>query len=117
MRGVKVVQESLIRFEADGYTGWVEVRVRDIGFTIGTEILDHEGGRLVAYRPGTRYGSYAEELAAGHLKAALTKVDTDSPGFRVRDFWALLKAALQEIVDADGAGPWSPDGEAEEGEW
>jgi hypothetical protein len=111
---IKVTPKTWLHYATEQHHGKVEVRVQDIGATIGTEILDDEGNRLVAYRPGTRYGSYAEELAAGHLHAALEKVETSAPDFRVRYFVDKLRAALQEVVDADGAGPWTPDGEEED---
>ncbi|GAA3018598.1 hypothetical protein [Streptomyces fulvorobeus] len=53
------------------YGGSVEVVTRDIGATIGTEILDANGGRLCAYRPGTRYSDRAKEIAEDHLREAL----------------------------------------------
>lgn len=105
---IRVRQKCVLAFDVDGYdTDEVEVRTRDIGATIGTELRLH-GRRLIAYRPGTRHGSYAQDLAAEHLRAALIRryqADEVSNGALARH--------LRAVVLDDGGWIWDPEAESD----
>jgi hypothetical protein len=108
---VSVTQRTVLDCEIEGRHFLLEVRVRDIGATIGTEILDDESARIVAYRSGTRYSDRAEEIAREHVRESLTRVAAD-PERRSAYLPDLVRAHLAEVVAAEQ--PWTPDEEDEE---
>lgn len=111
----RIRRRVLLDFQDGGRFGSFEVRTRDIGGTIGTEILSYEGQCLVAYRSGTRYPDRAEEIAAELLRDALDLARSDV--YAGRDiFDDAFETRLLAVVAADSAGPWIPD-EEEEDEW
>jgi hypothetical protein len=96
------------------YGGTVEVVTRDIGFTIGTEILDEDGIRIAAYRPGTRHPSRAEEIASEHLREALELAIANHRG-ALHPISREVAARLRDVVA--GEQPWNPDDEEENDQW
>jgi len=96
------------------YGGTVEVVTRDIGATIGTEILDEHGFRIVTYKPGTRHSSTAEDCAAEHLRTALELV-VKNYGDAQQPISREVAARLRDVVA--GEQPWNPDDEEENDQW
>ncbi|MGW6949012.1 hypothetical protein ACWGHD_19060 [Streptomyces xanthophaeus] len=114
---ILVRQRTILEFASSSCSGTVEVRTRDIGATIGTELL-YGGVRIAAYRPGTRHVGTAESIAAEHLKAALRRVDAD--GIRPGAFVStLLTRRLRDVLNEEKCGSWNPDeyDDEEEDEW
>ncbi|MCM2391738.1 hypothetical protein [Streptomyces albipurpureus] len=108
---VRVRQRTVLEWMSATEAGKVYVTTTDIGATIGTEItFDHGFGpqRLIAYRPGTRHPSTAEESAGEHLRSALEQLQRDGlppmPGH--------LSVALHVVIAADvHCQLWNPDEE------
>ncbi|MEV7250245.1 hypothetical protein [Streptomyces cyaneofuscatus] len=71
MSRIRITPRFVLDYNVGRHHGQVEVVTKDIGATIGTEILSENGGRICSYKPGTRYASTAEEIAEEHLREAL----------------------------------------------
>lgn len=113
MSRVKLVRETYIKVSYGGSVYAIEVRTKDIGCTIGTELIwSRSGIRIAAYRPGTRYGDRAEECAAELVQEALSKL---SPGLGMLGLFSELTEAIRSHEDVQGS-PWGPDSE-DEGDW
>ncbi|AWN05273.1 hypothetical protein SEA_IBANTIK_49 [Streptomyces phage Ibantik] len=93
------------------HQGWsvsLGVRVKDIGATIGTEVyLLSTEERIAAYRPGTRYGSYAQDLAAEMVNEAAQNLDKGKP-MTFGEFLMDLSSLIRNHPDVSGS-PWNPD--------
>lgn len=113
MSSVKLVRDTYIQVTHRGYDILLGVRVKDIGCTIGTELFWLESGeRIATYKPGTRYGDYAEELAADLVKKAANEV-ADWHSYSA--FRKALVDAVQTLVSKEQ--PWGPDNEDDEESW
>lgn len=111
MSSVKLVRETYLSVEYGNREFAIGVRTKDIGFTIGTKLTWWPTGeRLVTYRPGTRYGDYAEQLAAQLVSEALAKVPE---GLGDIAFGKALMDAVRTHSDVT-RNPWNPDKEDED---
>ncbi|MFB7479540.1 hypothetical protein ACFUEM_08680 [Streptomyces anulatus] len=110
MSRVNITPRFVLDYVVGRYHGQVEVVTKDIGATIGTEILNENGGRICAYRPGTRYPDRAQEVAEEHLRAALELAldGLDDPARIHRE----VAARLRDVVA--GEQKWTP---GEEDSW
>lgn len=109
MTYVDVRVRTYLVYHAPHHTGRVEIRTQDIGATIGTELFDDEGRRLVAYRPGTRYPDTAEEVATDHVRRAIDLAYMDCA--RGYSFDEAFPGRLRDVVADDHCGTWDPEGE------
>jgi len=99
--------DSYITVTHQGWSVDLGVRVKDIGFTIGTELyLLRSGERIAAYRPGTRYSDRAEELAAELVGEAVKLLPTDR-FLMFGQFLLELGSAVRALTDKEGH--WDPD--------
>ncbi|MFF6928331.1 recombinase family protein [Streptomyces californicus] len=110
MSRITITPRFVLDYTVGRYHGQVEVVTKDIGATIGTEILDENGVRICSYKPGTRYSDRAEEIAEEHLRKALElwfrrplkSVEAMEPKEAV--------AFCLRVIVADEQ-PWNPDEE------
>lgn len=108
---VRLVRETYLLVEYENRSFGIGVRTKDIGFTIGTELTWWSTGeRLATYRPGTRYGDYAEELAAQLVSEALSNVPN---GLGDIAFGKALMEAVRTHPDV-ARNSWNPDTEDED---
>lgn len=107
MSTVKLVRKTWVVVPASsGDRRCIEVRTKDIGATIGTELIWSQSGlRIAGYRPGTRYSDVAEECAAELVGEALETVPS---GLGLFDFSLQLIEAIRshKVVVTR---PWDPD--------
>ncbi|BET51791.1 hypothetical protein RGQ21_67730 [Kitasatospora aureofaciens] len=105
MTTVKLVRDTYLVVRILNGESRLGLRTKDIGFTIGTEIFWWETGRrIAAYRPGTRYAGYAEELAAVLVDEAVSEIrENDCSG-------RLIEEAIRSHKDVVSR-PWNPDEE------
>jgi hypothetical protein len=116
MTRIDIHPRFVLDYTVGRYRGQVEVVTKDIGATIGTEILDEDGIRICAYRPGTRYPSTAEECAEKHLRQALELlIGSSLPDAHTMPMGRAVATALRAVVA--GEQPWNPDDEEENDQW
>ncbi|MEU9258996.1 hypothetical protein AB0D68_10980 [Streptomyces sp. NPDC048212] len=111
MSSVKLVRKTWVEVRSPaGDPRCIEVRTKDIGATIGTELIWSQSGlRIATYCPGTRYSDYAEDLAAELVGEALKTVPT---GLGLIDFSLQLIEAIRSHKSVTSR-PWNPDAEEE----
>lgn len=113
MSRIHITPRFVLDYTVGRHHGQVEVVTKDIGATIGTEILSENGVRICAYRPGTRHPDRAQEIAEEHLREALEMLVGGSlvhaPGLPVGDAVAV---ALRQATAAEQK--WTP---GEEDSW
>lgn len=113
MSSVKLVQLTYVQVDYEGFEHFITVRTKDIGCTIGTELLWlHSGERIAAYRPGTRHSDRAEALAAVLVGEALKSVPDGLNGYR---FGLALVESIKTLVSKEQ--PWDPDFVDYEEDW
>ncbi|MFJ3084383.1 hypothetical protein ACIPJG_32150 [Streptomyces halstedii] len=113
MSTVRLVRDTYVLVEHRGIKHLIGVKVKDIGFTIGTELFwVADGERIASYKPGTRYEDRAEDLAAELVEKALRDVraGVGSSLFRV-----LLSKEIEHQVSLEQS--WDPDTETDEESW
>ncbi|EHM24245.1 hypothetical protein SPW_7339 [Streptomyces sp. W007] len=107
MSRINITPRFVLDFIVGRYYGQVEVVTKDIGATIGTEILSENGVRICSYRPGTRHPDRAQEIAEEHLREALEMLVGGSlvhaPGLPVGEAVAV---ALRHATAAEQK--WTP---------
>lgn len=113
MSRINITPRFVLDYTVGRYHGQVEVVTKDIGATIGTEILSEHGVRICSYKPGTRYPDRAQEVAEEHLRKALGMLVGGSlvhaPGLPVGEAVAV---ALRQVTAAEQK--WTP---GEEDSW
>ncbi len=108
MSRISIQARYVLDYTVGRHRGQVEVVTKDIGATIGTEILGKNGVRICAYRPGTRHPSTAEECAEQHLRQALELMLANYAASK-HPMSREVADRLREVV-ADEQ-PWNPDEE------